>query len=32
VKQGETIGLAFDGLVYVNGHWVIMPKPWRALK
>ncbi len=31
VKQGETIGLAFDGLVYVNDHWVIMPKPWRAL-
>jgi len=31
VKSGETTGLAFDGLVYVNDHWVIMPKPWRAL-
>ncbi len=32
VTSGKTIGLAFDGLVYVNEHWVIMPKPWRALK
>lgn len=31
VKSGETSGYAFDGLVYVNDHWVIMPKPWRAL-
>lgn len=31
VKKGETLGMAFDGLVYVNGHWVLMPKPWRAL-
>lgn len=31
-KPGETIGMAFDGLVYVNGHWTIFPKPWRALK
>lgn len=31
VTSGQTIGLAFDGLVYVNDHWVIMPKPWRAL-
>lgn len=30
VKPGETIGMAFDGLVYVNGHWRIIPKPWRA--
>lgn len=32
VRRGETSGLAFDGLIYVNEHWVIMPKPWRALK
>ena len=32
VKQGETTGMAFDGLIYVNDRWVIMPKPWRALK
>ncbi|MGJ8616586.1 MAG: hypothetical protein ACSHWS_07065 [Sulfitobacter sp.] len=31
VKPGETLGLAFAGLTYVNGRWVIMPKPWRSL-
>lgn len=31
VKSGETSGLAFDGLIYVNNHWVLMPKPWRYL-
>jgi hypothetical protein len=31
VRKGETSGLAFDGLVYVNDHWVILPKPWRSL-
>jgi hypothetical protein len=31
VEQGETLGLAFDGLIFVNDHWVFMPKPWRAL-
>jgi hypothetical protein len=30
VKPGETSGMAFDGLVFVNGHWVVMPKPFRA--
>lgn len=29
VKPGETLGMAFDGLYHVNGHWVLMPKPWR---
>lgn len=32
VKAGETTGLAFDGLVFVNNHWVLMPKPWRSLE
>jgi len=32
VKPGETLGFAWDGLVYVNGHWVIFPKPWRVLR
>lgn len=32
ITKGETLGLAFDGLMHVNGRWVIMPKPWRALK
>lgn len=31
VEPGETLGLAFDGLIYVNNRWVIMPKPWRSL-
>lgn len=30
VRPGETLGLAFDGLVHVNGRWVLIPKPWRA--
>lgn len=32
VKPGETLGLAFDGLIYLDDRWVIMPKPWRALQ
>ncbi len=32
VKRGEKLGLAFDGLIFVNGRWVLIPKPWRALK
>lgn len=32
VAPGETTGMAFDGLVFVNDHWVMMPKPWRSLK
>jgi hypothetical protein len=31
VKPGETLGYAFDGLIYINNRWVIMPKPWRSL-
>lgn len=30
VKPGETLGMAFDGLVHVNGKWRIFPKPFRA--
>ncbi len=32
VKPGETLGMAYDGLVWVNNHFVIFPKPWRFLK
>ncbi len=32
VKPGETLGLAFDGLMYLDGRWVIMPKPWQSLQ
>ncbi|MGJ5620789.1 hypothetical protein [Sulfitobacter sp. MF3-043] len=31
VQKGETLGLAFDGLIHVNGRWVTMPKPRRSL-
>jgi hypothetical protein len=31
VKPGEQLGMAYDGLIYVNGHWAWFPKPWRAL-
>jgi hypothetical protein len=31
VKPGESLGMAFDGLTYVNGRWVIFFKPWRAV-
>lgn len=30
VRPGSGIGMAFDGLVYVNGRWVLIPKPWTA--
>jgi pimeloyl-ACP methyl ester carboxylesterase len=31
VEAGKDIGTAYDGLAFVNGHWVIAPKPWRAI-
>lgn len=31
VEPGQTLGLAFDGLVFLNGRWKILPKPWRSL-
>lgn len=30
VKPGEELGIAYDGLVHVNGHWKFFPKPWRV--
>ena len=32
VEPGKDLGMAFDGLIFVNGHWRIFPKPWRALE
>lgn len=32
VKPGEDNGTAYDGLAFVNNHWVIAPKPFRALE
>lgn len=30
VEPGKTSGMAFDGLVFVNGHFAFFPKPWKA--
>lgn len=32
VEPGKDAGTAYDGLAFTNGHWVIAPKPWRALE
>ena len=32
VQPGRDLGMAFDGLLYVNGNWRIFPKPWRAMR
>ena len=32
VKPGSSLGMAFDGLAHVNGHWVLIPKPWSAVR
>jgi hypothetical protein len=32
VKPGETSGMAYDGLAHVQGRWVWIPKPWRAMR
>lgn len=31
VEPGKDLGMAFDGLIHVNGNWRMFPKPWRAL-
>lgn len=31
VKPGSKLGTANDGLVFVNGHWAFVPKPWKAI-
>lgn len=32
LAPGEERGMAYDALVYVNGHWRFLPKPWRLAK
>ena len=32
VEPGQDLGMAYDGLAYVNGNWRIFPKPWRAMR
>ena len=31
VEPGKEAGNSYDGLTYVNGHWALIPKPWRGL-
>ncbi len=30
VAPGEELGLSYDALVYINNHWVLLPKSFRA--
>ena len=30
VEPGKTIGMAYDGLIHVNGQWRVFPKAWRV--
>jgi hypothetical protein len=32
VEPGQDLGMAFDGLIHINGQWRIFPKPWRAME
>ncbi len=32
VKPGNTSGMRYDGLTYVNKRWVLIPKMWRAFR
>ncbi|HYH87269.1 MAG TPA: hypothetical protein VEX60_17590 [Pyrinomonadaceae bacterium] len=32
VEPGQDLGMAYDGLAYVNGNWRIFPKPWRVMR
>jgi hypothetical protein len=32
LEPGAERGMAYDALVYVNGHWRFLPKPWRLAK
>lgn len=31
VAPGERVGMAWDGLVWLDDHWAWFPKPWRVL-
>jgi hypothetical protein len=31
VPPGQTAGMAYDGLVWLDDHWAWFPKPWRVL-
>ena len=31
VAPGQSMGMAYDGLVWLSDHWAWFPKPWRIL-
>jgi len=31
VRPEAEIGMAYDGLIFVNGHWRLFPKPWKIV-
>ena len=32
LEPGETLGMAYDGLVWMDDHWAWFPKPWHAMR
>jgi hypothetical protein len=32
VEPGEKLGMAYEGLTHINGHWRLFPKPWQFAK
>ena len=32
LRPGETAGMAYDGLVWLDDHWAWFPKPYRVLR
>jgi hypothetical protein len=32
VEPGESPGMAYDGLVLLDGRWRLFPKPWQVLQ
>lgn len=32
VKKGNAAGMSFEGLININGRWVIFPKVWEAIE
>lgn len=32
VEPGQSLGMSFNGLVFVNRHWRLFPRPWRAIE
>jgi hypothetical protein len=32
VEPGESLGMAYDGLVLLDGRWRLFPEPWLVLQ